>query len=121
LEEFMQIQEPDTQKLPTELSVEPLVEPLIRDQLRQEIEQTPDEMLMSVLDFLLFLKSRHPYSAIAQAQPPSTAASILETLGKIGKWEGDDLEECLELVHATRSRFYISTDDEQESEVGEET
>ncbi len=117
----MQTQEPDTQKLPTEPSVEPFVKPSIRDQLRQEIEQTPDEMLMSVLDFLLFLKSRHSSSAIAQPQPTSTAASVLETLGKIGKWEGDDLEECLELVHATRGRFYIPTDDEPEPEVGEET
>ena len=116
----MEIQEPAVHSA-TDASVKQSAKPTIRDQLRQEIEQTPDEMLASILDFLLFLKSRHSSSAIAQPQPASTAASILETLGKIGKWEGDDLEECLELVHTTRSRFYIPTDDEQESEVGEET
>ena len=35
------------------------------------------------------------------ANGPSTARSLLRYAGT---WEGDDLEECLELVYATRSK-----------------
>ena len=35
------------------------------------------------------------------AHGPSTARSLLKYAGT---WEGDDLEECLELVYATRSK-----------------
>jgi hypothetical protein len=34
----------------------------------------------------------------------STGRSLLEHLKTIGTWEGDDLEECLEMVRTTRSR-----------------
>ncbi|EDZ95537.1 MAG: hypothetical protein P5683_01265 [Limnospira sp. PMC 1279.21] len=77
----------------------------IQEQFHQEIEQTPDEILAIALEFLLFMRSR------ASDSSRSTAASILKTLEKIGQWEGDDLEECLELVHTSRGQLYISTDD----------
>jgi hypothetical protein len=35
------------------------------------------------------------------AKGPSTARSLLQYAGT---WEGDDLEECLQLVYATRSK-----------------
>ncbi|NEP58912.1 MAG: DUF2281 domain-containing protein [Symploca sp. SIO2G7] len=84
----------------------------IREQLKQEIEQTPDKILEIVLDFILFLKSRHSHSSTTK-QPPSTAASILKTLESIGTWEGNDFDECLELVHQSRSKFYITTEENE--------
>lgn len=96
-------------------SVEQSVKSSIREQLYQEIEQTPDEVLAIALEFFLFLKSRYPNSSLTEQKPPSTGKSILETLERIGKWEGDDLEECLELVRATRSQVYIPTEEEANS------
>ncbi len=87
----------------------------VKEQLRQEIEQTPDEILAIALEFLLFLKSRSSDSSIVKPKP-STAASILNTLENIGQWQGDDFDECLELVHNSRSNLYIATD-EKEPEV----
>ena len=88
----------------------------VQEQLYQEIDQAPDEILAITLEFLLFLKSRSSDSSIAK-QPPSTAASILKTLEHIGKWEGDDLDECLELVHTSRSKFYVATDENEAEEL----
>lgn len=102
----MQTQETIQQNISNETS--------IRDRLIQEIEQTSEPILASVLEFLLFLKSRYPQSSLPDRQPPSTGASILKTLEKIGKWEGDDLEKCLDLVHSSRSKIYIPGNDENE-------
>ncbi|MBD2183208.1 hypothetical protein H6S82_08780 [Planktothrix sp. FACHB-1355] len=107
----MQTQEPIKQDISKETS--------IRERLIKEIEQTPDPILAISLEFLLFLKSRSPQSSATEQQPPSTGASILKTLERIGKWEGDDLEECLELVHNSRSRIYIPAAD-AENEDSEE-
>ncbi|KOR38345.1 hypothetical protein AM228_01910 [Planktothricoides sp. SR001] len=89
----------------------------VKEQLRQEIEQTPDEILAIALEFLLFLKSRSSDSSIIVKPKPSTAASILNTLENIGQWQGDDFDECLELVHQSRSKFYIATDDNETEEL----
>lgn len=109
---------PKTNRHPA--SVEQSVKSSIREQLYQAIEQTPDEALAIALEFLLFLNSRYPNSSLTEQKPPSTGKSILETLERIGKWEGDDLEECLELVRATRSQVYISTEEVAPSEVDTE-
>ncbi|MBO1348182.1 MAG: hypothetical protein EBE86_012685 [Hormoscilla sp. GUM202] len=89
----------------------------VREQIRQEIEKAPDEILESALEYILFLKSRYADSLMAK-QTPSTGASILKTLERIGTWEGDDFDECLELVHTSRSKLYV-TIDENEAEDAE--
>lgn len=73
----------------------------IREQLLLEIEETPDEILKQVLDFLLFIKHK-------SSQKESTAASLLKYAGT---WQGDDLEDCLQLVHDTRGQFYIADEE----------
>lgn len=73
----------------------------VREQLLQEIERTPDEVLKEVLDFLLFIKAR-------SSQKESTAKSLLKYAGT---WQGDDLEDCLQLVHQTRGQFYIADEE----------
>jgi hypothetical protein len=79
----------------------------IREQLLKETEDITDELLKEVLDFLLFIKMRHhkkiPTSAESKA-PFSSARYILENLNNIGTWEGDDLEECLQMVKNSRSQ-----------------
>lgn len=84
----------------------------IKDQLFQEIESSPDEIIAETLNFLRFLKTKE-----TQVQPKSnqvestitptvnsTGRSLLEHLKTIGTWEGDDLEECLRLVIASRGQ-----------------
>lgn len=71
----------------------------VKELLLQEIDRTSDDVLQELLDFALFIKMR-------RKQKKSTAASLLKYAGT---WQGDDLEDCLELVHQTRDRFYIYT------------
>jgi len=95
----MQTQQPGTQPVSTERS--------IREQLIQEAEGISDELLREVLDFLLFVKARHvdPSSKpVASEAPFSSARYVLDNLSKIGTWEGDDFEECLQMVKDTRSQ-----------------
>jgi hypothetical protein len=105
----------DTQKLISNSESSPQASiPSIKQRFHQEIEQTSDEILMIVLDFLIFMKSRSSRSLITKTNP-STAASLLETLQAMDQWKGDDFYECLELVHASRSSLY-SLNDQKQSE-----
>ncbi len=90
----------------------------IKEQLLQEIESTPDTILSEILDFLRFLKTKET-PTLPQPEAPkyatstpvnSTGNSLLEHLKTIGKWEGDDLEECLQLVIATRGKAKFDYD-----------
>jgi hypothetical protein len=75
----------------------------IKELLLQEIESTPDTILAETLDFLRLLKTKEtqtqPVSEVADSTAHtivnSTGRSLLEHLKTIGKWEGDDLQECL--------------------------
>ncbi|TAE58039.1 MAG: DUF2281 domain-containing protein [Nostocales cyanobacterium] len=87
---------------------------MIKETLIQEIESTPDNILSATLDFLRFLKAKEnqskagtvtePTQAKVNSQINSTGNSLLEHLNNIGKWEGDDLQECLNIVYATRGK-----------------
>ena len=90
----------------------------IKELLLQEIESAPESLIAETLDFLRFLKTKptqtQPETHAANAnnqiatepQKPvqSTGRSLLEHLKTIGTWEGDDFEECLEIVYATRGK-----------------
>jgi hypothetical protein len=90
----------------------------IKELLLQEIESAPDRILAETLDFLRFLKTKEnqkqPVSEVAPSAAHttvnSTGRSLLEHLKTIGKWEGDDLQECLELVYATRGKAKFDDD-----------
>lgn len=84
-----------------------------RELLLKEIEQSPDMLLGEVLDFLLFIRARQTQkdkknTESSSTAPYSTARSILDNLDKIGTWEGDDFEECLQMVYASRSKVNFS-------------
>ncbi len=102
----------------------------IKELLLQEIESSPDLLLEETLDFLRFLKTKQTKSErqstsieseatatttqtdlektsteTEQAYRPASERSILR---HVGTWAGDDFEECLEMVYATRgkAKFY---------------
>lgn len=80
----------------------------IKEILFREIESTPEEILEETLDFLRFLKTkqttvRNNTSSIS-TPIQSTGRSLVEHLKTIGTWEGEDAEECLSQVKATRSK-----------------
>ncbi|WP_448270526.1 DUF2281 domain-containing protein [Nostoc sp. DSM 114159] len=91
----------------------------IKELLLQEIESTPDTILAETLDFIRFLKTKETQQtqSVSEVAPSaahttvnSTGRSLLEHLKTIGKWEGDDLQECLELVYATRGKAKFDYD-----------
>ncbi len=72
----------------------------IKELLIQEIETLPPELLTEALNFVRNIKTSH----IAKQSNKnnlrgSTAEDLLEFAGT---WEGDDIRECLQLVHDTR-------------------
>ncbi|MCM0594243.1 MAG: DUF2281 domain-containing protein [Gloeotrichia echinulata IR180] len=90
----------------------------IKEQLLQEIESSPDTILAETLDFLRFLKTKETETQPTPSAPESathspvnsTGRSLLEHLKTIGKWQGDDLEECLKLVIASRGKAKFDYD-----------
>jgi hypothetical protein len=77
----------------------------IKEQLLQEIESTPDKILAETLDFLRFLKTKEtptpPQPEEELTYRPASGRSILR---HAGTWEGEDFEECLQSVYATRGK-----------------
>ncbi|MEH2199288.1 hypothetical protein [Nostoc sp.] len=97
----------------------------IKEILLQEIESSPEVLLAETLDFLRFLKtkprteeisldlsteknddtSNHQTKLEIQEATPILRGSKAEDLLKFaGTWQGDDFEECLQLVYETRSQ-----------------
>ncbi|MBC1223285.1 hypothetical protein GNF10_20580 [Nostoc sp. UCD121] len=95
----------------------------IKEILLQEIESSSDVLLTQTLDFLRFLKtkptteeispnlsteknddtSNHQTKPGIQEAAPIIRGSKAEDLLKFaGTWQGDDFEECLQLVYETR-------------------
>ncbi|MEH2236816.1 hypothetical protein [Nostoc sp.] len=96
----------------------------IKELLLQEIESSSDVLLVHTLDFLRFLKTKPRNEEISldlstenkndtsnqktkpeiQEATPILRGSKAEDLLKFaGTWQGDDFEECLQLVYQTRS------------------
>jgi hypothetical protein len=96
----------------------------IKELLLQEIESSSDVLLAQTLDFLRFLKTKPTTEEISvdpsteknndtsnqkmkpeiQEATPIIRGSKAEDLLKFAStWQGDDFEECLQLVYETRS------------------
>jgi len=77
-----------------------------KELLIQEIETLPPELLLEALDLIRAVKNsygekqlqEHPQSSKNDLRG-STAEDLLEFAGT---WGGDDIRECLQLVHDTR-------------------
>ncbi|WP_414545042.1 DUF2281 domain-containing protein [Nostoc sp. CCY0012] len=103
----------------------------IKKRLFQEIESSPDSLLEETLDFLRFLKTKQeadkkdtPVSPVKledtqqlpesnsteNSQLPYRPASGRSILRHAGTWEGDDFQECLQSVYATRGKAKFDYD-----------
>lgn len=80
----------------------------LRQKLLLQLNQLPADDLPLVDEFLAFLefKTHQQTASLSESnstsQTRSTGQSLLEHLKTIGKWEGDDFEECLQAVYNTR-------------------
>ncbi|HYX16675.1 MAG TPA: DUF2281 domain-containing protein [Nostoc sp.] len=107
----------------------------IKEILFQEIESSPESLLEETLDFLRFLKTKlesvkkdtehpkmtaettgsdtqqgqesNPTDSPQLAYRPASGRSILR---HAGTWEGDDFDECLQSVYATRGKAKFDYD-----------
>ncbi|MBW4503094.1 MAG: DUF2281 domain-containing protein [Scytonema hyalinum WJT4-NPBG1] len=71
-----------------------------KELLIQEIETLPPELLKEALNFIREIKTSHTEKQSNKNNlRGSTAEDLLEFAGT---WEGDDIRECLQLVHDTR-------------------
>lgn len=95
----------------------------IKELLLQEIESSPDVLLAETLDFLRFLKTKPGFEEVSfnlstskdntngnetipevqEAAPIQRGSKAEDLLNFAGTWQGDDFEECLQLVYETRS------------------
>ena len=83
----------------------------IREQLLAAIESAPDPILEQTLDYLEYLKTRKNNSFTKPASSPVQdgetilrGAKAKDLLKFAGSWQGEDFEECLQMVYATRSQ-----------------
>ena len=88
----------------------------IQEQITKELEKLPEPLLQEILDFVQFLQTKQqqvielPRNQQPQqnlndnSQLPYRPASGRSILRHAGKWAGDDLEECLQSVYATRGK-----------------
>ncbi|MBD2197371.1 MULTISPECIES: DUF2281 domain-containing protein [Calothrix] len=71
-----------------------------KELLMQEIENLPPELLTEALNLIREIKATHTAKhSHTNKLHGSTAEDLLEFAGT---WSGDDIKECLQLVHDTR-------------------
>ncbi|NEQ71228.1 MAG: hypothetical protein F6K21_38250 [Symploca sp. SIO2D2] len=78
----------------------------IKDKLHLAIASTPEPILEQVLDYLEYLKAKAGNSnttMIEPGEPILRDAKAKDLLKFAGTWQGEDFEECLELVYNSRS------------------
>lgn len=83
----------------------------IKAKLIAAIETAPDSILEQTLDYLESLKTREQKpQSLSQEVPQEDGEPILrgskakDLLKFANTWQGDDFEECLQLVYDTRSQ-----------------
>ncbi|MBD2384695.1 DUF2281 domain-containing protein [Cylindrospermum sp. FACHB-282] len=77
-----------------------------KELLVKEIESLPPELLTEALDFIRFIKASH-LQRNSPAAPNLSADKLKGSKAKdllefAGSWSGDDIRECLQLVHDSR-------------------
>jgi len=82
----------------------------LKEQLIQEIETMPDDILVEMLDFAGFIKYKRAQQHLVpqlQTALPYRQASGRSILKSAGTWQGDDFEECLQMVYASRGKAHF--------------
>jgi hypothetical protein len=74
--------------------------------LVEEIESLPPELLTEALDFIRFIKAsylqRQLKTETTSSKDTLKGSKAEDLLEFAGSWSGDDIRECLQLVHDTR-------------------
>ncbi|BAY17909.1 hypothetical protein NIES21_37510 [Anabaenopsis circularis NIES-21] len=83
----------------------------IKAQLLAAIETAPESVLEQTLDYLEYLKAREQKSQNSslevsqkEGEPILHGSKAKDLLKFAQTWQGDDFEECLQLVYDTRSQ-----------------
>jgi hypothetical protein len=67
----------------------------VKELLVRELDSMSEVQLANALNLIRSLKSH-------EVKPPHRIGSGKSVLRHVGKWVGDDLQECLEMVYASR-------------------
>lgn len=73
----------------------------LKEILLKELETVDDAV---VAEAIAWVRARKAKEQPASGEPILRGAKLEDLLQFAGTWAGDDLEECLEMVYATRSR-----------------
>ena len=73
----------------------------VKELLLKEIESLPDSLLIEALELMRELQTKQQPTINNNSTVTPAEGSILK---HAGKWVGDDLEECLDLVYSTRGQ-----------------
>jgi hypothetical protein len=71
----------------------------VKELLIHEIDTMSDLEIVNALDLIRSLRSQ---AKAQESKPPHRKGSGKSVLRHVGKWVGDDLPECLEMVYASR-------------------
>ncbi|MEA5554665.1 hypothetical protein VB713_27435 [Anabaena cylindrica UHCC 0172] len=72
-----------------------------KELLIQEISSMSETELIETLNIIQSIKNKQS-SKFSKPQPPHRPGSGKSILRHAGKWVGDDLKECLEIVQSSR-------------------
>ncbi|ELR96263.1 hypothetical protein [Gloeocapsa sp. PCC 73106] len=78
----------------------------IRQKIEQQLTQLPPDQLSLVSDFLESLQLKNDIvnqPSLRRLTPIKRGNKAGDLLKFAGTWQGDDLEECLQLAYETRS------------------
>ncbi len=75
-----------------------------KELLIQEIETLPPELLTEALDLIRSIKHNYTKKKSDKEQLTYRPASGRSILRHAGTWSGDNFEECLQSVYATRGK-----------------
>lgn len=73
----------------------------VKELLLKEIESLPDSLLAEAWELVRELKAKKEKNIDNNSAVTGSGGSILQ---HAGKWVGDDFEECLDLVYASRGK-----------------
>ena len=71
----------------------------VKELLIHEIDTMSDLEIVNALDLIRALRSQ---TKTQESKPPHRKGSGKSVLRHVGKWVGDDLPDCLEMVYASR-------------------
>ncbi len=78
----------------------------LQQQITQDLSSISADKLKIIAEFVQFIKQEQEtdLSGVINYRP----ASRRSILSHVGIWEGDDLEDCLELMYQTRGKVTVN-------------